>query len=388
MAQVTELLIQQISGIAANYALNVAEPAHKLLLMREQIIADGGLICGFTSGDVANKTFAAIDGGSLVQQLAGGDLLVTAATLGEGYHSIPLYPSDDLIPAEAFCEILPHRQSNKELLSAMRALIELRVWGKVETNVRVIDGAYLGNASTLLFALIKEDKAVVDTLLAYADFDADGVLQDALEQLLNPSFDKHRLTVAVPKSDSSTIYVKHLFDEGSSVGFKMTDRGLAGVLLHSGEFFAPRPLATNNPLLERLSRVKGNEKFILKSNAPALLKRLLKGKSDLLYELSTRERLWTTYFKPSLWSDSAPAIKLEFVYDADVNGDVTEYASYVVGIVDADIVDEAIMEPWSQYFADRRAKEVSVGADMIKNHLMATAMTSYELTGLTRNYRT
>lgn len=388
MAQVTELLIQQIGGIAANYALNVAEPAHKLLLMREEIIEEGALINSFATGDVANKTLAAIDGGSLVQQLAGGDLLVTAATLGEGYHSIPLYPSDDLLPAEAFCEILPHRQSNSELLSAMRALIELRVWRKTETNVRIIDGAYLGNASTLLFALIKEDKAIVDTLLAYADFDADSVLQDALEELLNPSFDGRRLTVAVPKSDSSTIYTKHLFEEDSALGFKMTDRSLAGVLLRSGEFFEPRPLATNNPLLERLGRIKGEEKFITKANAPALLKRLLKGKSELLYDLSTQQRLWTTYFKPTLWSDSAPAIKLEFLYNPDVHGDIKTYAAYVVGIVDADIVDEAIMEPWSQYFADRRAKEVSVGADMIKNHLMATATTSYELTGLTRNYRT
>lgn len=388
MPQVTELLISQIQGIAFNYAQNVAEPAHKLIEMREQLLANDTLIQKFAGVDISDKSMSAIDGGSLTQQLAGGDLLVTAGTIGEGYHNVPLYPNEDDVPAEAFCEILPHRQSNTELLSAMRALIELRVWGKVMSDIRVIDGAYLGNVSTLLFTLIKGERSNRDIILGYSNMDGDGVLQDAIHELLNPDVTNGRLTIAIPKSDSSVIYTKHLFHKDDALGFKMTDRNLAGGLLHSGEFLEARPLSTNNVLVERLNQVKGTEDSVVKSVAPGLMKRLLLGKADMFKSLEEKSLLWTTYFKPSNWSESSPAIKLEFVYDAKVHGDLNEYTAYIVGIINADIIDEAIMEPWCQYFADRRAKEVSVGADMIKNHLMATAKTSYELNGLTRNYRT
>lgn len=390
MPQVTELLIQQIAGIASNYALNVAEPSKKLSEMREEIIADGTLINSFGVRDISTLSLAAIDGGSLTQQLAGGDLLVTAATLGEGYHNHPLYPTDESLPSEAFCQILPHKQTNTELLSAMRALIELRVWHKCENDVRIIDGAYLGNVSTLLFTLIKGDRSTRDTLLAYADMDGDFVLQDSIEALLKPDLSSKRITVAVPKSDSSTIYVKHLFEEDDALGFKLTDRSLAGVLLHHGEFFEPRHLASNNVLVERLNHVKGDEESITKSVAPALLKRLLKDKGQPMADIGGEDGiLYTTYFKPHRWSDSSPAVKLEFLYSSEHSSmSLLEYTQYLVSVVDADIIDESIMEPWSQYFADKRAKEVSVGADMIKNHLIATASSHYELTGLTRNYRT
>lgn len=388
MPQVTELLISQIQGIASNYAQNVAEPAHKLIEMRDDILVNDSLIQRFTPVDISGLSLSAIDGGSLTQQLAGGDLLVTAATLGEGYFTVPLYANEDDIPAEAFCEILPHRQTNSELLSAMRALIELRVWGKVLSDVRIIDGAYLGNVSTLLFTLIKGDRSTRDALLGYADMDGDGVLQDAILELLQPDFSVPRFTIAIPKSDSSVIYTKHLFEKDDALGFKMTDRNLAGGLLHPGEFLEARMLSTNNVLVERLNQVKPEHESIVKSVAPGLMKRLLLGKAEMFRKLEEDSFLRTTYFKPSKWSEAAPAIKLEFIYDESVHGSLNEYTAYVVGVVDADIVDEAIMEPWCQYFADRRAKEVSVGADMIKNHLMATAKTSYELNGLTRNYRT
>lgn len=388
MPQITELLISQIQNIASNYAQNVAEPAHKLIEMRGKLLEEDTLIQKFQPVNIKDKSLSAIDGGSLTQQLAGGDLLVTGATLGEGYYTLPLYPTDESVPAETYCEILPHRQTNTELLSAMRALIELRVWHKVISDVRIIDGAYLGNVSTVLFTLIKSEKATRDSILAYADMDGDGILQDAIDELLNPDLSSSRITIAVPKSDSSVIYTKHLFDKDDALGFKMTDRNLASVLLHPGEFFEARTLSTNNVLVERLHQVKEEHDSITKSIAPGLMKRLLKGKAEMFEKLGSQEVLRTTYFKPSLWSESAPAIKLEFVYDEKVHGNLNEYTAYIVGIVDSDIIDEAIMEPWSQYFADRRAKEVSVGADMIKNHLMATATTSYELTGLTRNYRT
>lgn len=390
MPQVTELLVNQIEGIANNYALNVSEPSKKLMNMREEILEEGELIKSFTPKTDTSISISSIDGGSLVQQLAGGDMLVTAATLGEGYHSTPLYPTDDDTPAEAFCQILPHKQSNTELLSAMRALLELRVWHKSESAVRIIDGAYLGNVSTLLFTLIKAEKYSRDILLSYNDFDSDFVLQDAINGLLSKEINKNKITVAVPKSDSSTIYVNHLFEIDDALGYKLTDRSLASVLLKKGEFFQARKLATNNVIVERLEKIKGDEDFIKKSLASALLNRILKNRGAQLKEIGGENGvLYTTYFKPHRWSDSAPVIKLEFLFDEEQVGmSLDEYTEYIVSVVDSDIIDESIMEPWSQWLADRRAKEVSTGAEIIKSHLIATVTTEHEITGLTRKYRT
>lgn len=392
MPQITELLIKQIDGIAESYALNISEPAHKLMDMRESVLKEMNLILNFDSKTYADKSLCAIDGGSLTQKLSGGDLLVTAATLAEGYYNKAIYPTDESVPAEVYVEMLPHKQSNEVLLSAMRALIELKVWHTAKSDVRIIDGAYLGNASTLLFALIKEDKYVRDTILKFDDFDGNAVLQDALEELLVPKRELGRITIAVPKSDSASHFVEIVFGGKTPESLKLTDRSLSSVLLKPGELFMPRSLESNNPLLERLAKINGEEDFIKNSNSPALLKRILKNKASLLQSLGNKGEdggvLYTTFFKPRLWSEASAAIKVEFTYFKEYGMTLEEYAQMVVSIVDSDIIDESIVEPWSQYYADRRAKEVSVGADMIKHHLIANASTPYEIAGLTRSYRT
>lgn len=395
MPRITDLLVQRLDAISSNYFSNVAEPAHKILNMREDLLSgDSPLIRSFNPlSSLGGVSLSCVDGGSLLQQLSGGDLLVTAATLGEGYTSEQVYFDDDLVPSEVFSEVLPHRQSNNELLSAVRAMLEMKVLRSSETNWRIIDGAYLGNVSTFLFSLIKDGGDVREGVLSSADYDFDGLVNEAIVEILTVDGSVDNKIVAVPKSDSSTVFTQHVFKDDVGFGFKMTDRVLSGVVLHPGEYFHPRVLKSNNMLIERLSRLNESSDFITKSNSSAALWRLLEGKAELLKDLdvspedNSKGKLYATYFKPSRFSTSAPSLKVEFNH-VEGYGSLTERVEEVVALVDADIVDESIMEPWSQYFADVRAKEVSVGADMIKNHLMSTVTTSYELSGLTRNYRT
>jgi len=393
MPRITDLLVERLGSISQNYFSNVAEPAHKILKMRDDLATgESPLIRGFSPvASLGDVSMSCVDGGSLLQQLSGGDLIVAAATVGEGYTSVPVYGSEDSVPSEVFCEVLPHKQSNNELLSSIRAVLEVRVLHETETDWRIIDGAYLGNVSTFLFSLIKEGSEVREGILAAIDYDIEGVINNAILELLTVSKGDNKI-VAIPKSDSSTIFTQHVFEGRDDSGFKMTDRVLSGIVLRPGEFFDPRPLKSNNILIDRLQRLSKTSDFITRSKSSGSLWRLLEGKGELLADLDISEdrgsgKLYTTYFKPSRFSESAPSIKIEFNH-VDSYGTLDERVENIVSMVDADIVDEAMMEPWCQYFADVRAKEVSVGADMIKNHLMSTVTTGYELSGLTRNYRT
>lgn len=393
MPRITDLLVNQLGVVSANYFANVAEPAHKILDMRDELV-DGAspLIRRFNRGDVSGLSLACVDGGSLLQQLAGGDLIVAAATVGEGYLSQTVYTSDEAVPSEVYCEVLPHKQANNDLLSAVRSLLELRVLHQTAADWRIIDGAYLGNASTFLYSLIKEGSEVRDAVLASFNYDFDGVLNDALVELLTVSDSNSNNIIAIPKSDSSVIFTKHIFEDSFDSSFKMTDRVLSGIVLKPGEFFAPRPLKSNDVLIQRLGSLKPENDFIAKNKYSGVLWRMLEGKGELFNDLNIVEetgvgKLYATYFKPSRFSTSSPSIRIEFNH-LDSYGSLDDRVEEIVGIVDADIVDESMIEPWCQYFADVRAKEVSVGADMIKNHLMSSVTTDYELAGLMRNYRT
>jgi hypothetical protein len=393
MPRITDLLVEQLGTVSANYFANVAEPAHKILNMREQLLdGEPPLIKNIVAKNVEDISLACIDGGSLLQQLAGGDLIVAAATVGEGYTSHPVYSSEVDVPSEVYCEVLPHKQANNDLLSSVRSLLELRVLHETKTDWRIIDGAYLGNASTFLYSLIKEGSEVRDAVLSATNYDFDGILNSALNELLLLNPNKSNNIIAIPKSDSSVIFTKHIFKEEFDTGFKMTDRILSGIVLRPGEYFTPRSLKSNDVLIQRLNSLKPENDFIAKNKYSGVLWRLLEGKGELFSGLNIDSenelgKLYTTYLKPRKFSTSSPSIKVEFNHLPEY-GTLEERVQEIVGIVDADIVDESMIEPWSQYFADVRAKEVSVGAEMIKNHLMSSVTTDYELAGLMRNYRT
>jgi len=61
----------------------------------EDIRHDGKLIRSFERKELnPNLSMVAIDGGNASEKLAGGDLIVSGATLGEGINSRRLYASE------------------------------------------------------------------------------------------------------------------------------------------------------------------------------------------------------------------------------------------------------------------------------------------------------
>lgn len=394
MTSITDLLLGNVDNITSTYVVNIAEPSKALLNLREDLLKKGHTVHKFDrQSSIEDKTLIAVDGGRVTDKLAGGDLIVVGATAGEGYRSKQLFASDEEIPAEAYSAIIPHTSQNQNVESGIMAALELRIFQKTEADMKIIDGAYLGNASQVLFSLISNDPATSNIILGLNNGDEDGLLRKALNTILYPDRNLKDY-VAVAKSDSSFVFSKKILGESNPLSKKVSDRILANRILQRGELLQPRNLASNNNLITSLNRFVKTD-YRKHSTHPELLHELIHDKAGLLTRLDAQNTeegiLWTTYFKPTAWSDYSPAIKVEFVYYPVANTSISEgalqRAREVVSLIDQDILDEAILEPWCQYAADRLAKNVSAGANLIKSYLLESAETPHEIDGLLKGYR-
>lgn len=394
MTSISELLLGDISSIASTYAANVTEPSHALSKLGEELREDKKFIRTFSQGsDIGEKTLIAVDGGRVTQKLAGGDLIIVGATVGEGYSSKQLFETEDDFPAEAFAAIYPHASHNEKLAGAIMSTLELRLFEKTKADVKIIDGAYIVNATSVLSALTSTESKISDLVLEMNNFDEDGLLHGALESILHPRREEKKDYVAVVKSDSSFEYSKQIFGKANPMSSQISDRMLASRILRSGELLEPRETDSNLVVLDALGKFERENKIKDSSN-PKLLRSILSGKLGILNRLGAKANrteehiLQTTYFKPTNWSDYAPAVKIQFMFFKEYGGTALDRAKELISLIDQDIMQENILEPWCQYSADRRAKDVSLGSDLIKNYLIANARTQHESMGLLRNYRT
>lgn len=393
MSSITEIVLRDVSRISESFSENITEPSRLLEQISSVLREEEGFFISFERQALPDGvSLSAIDGGNASEKLAGGDLIVAGATLAEGMLSKKIFTEDNY-PAEVYSNIIPHTSANDTIEKSIRALLELFVLVDSGTDVRIIDGAYLGNVSNVLYALINRDKKIVNAMLNEIVSDFDNRLEEAFKLVfVNPEATQHNGLIAIPKSDSSTVYVN---DHLSSFNLKKhgyTDRMFASRVLLPGEFLKPRNLETNQGLIATLNKTISSEGFYDEIPEKGILKSLVSGKSEALQRLGTRSTeygmLWTTYFKPSAWDKFGAVLKVEFVHLPNSGMTVLERTKEVVQTVDQDIVDRSILEPWSQYYADRRAKDVSVALNVLKNHLLNQASSTSDAIGLVRGYRT
>lgn len=394
MPSISDIVLGNIESISDSYALNITAPGRRLQELSEAVHAIPGYVLSFDRvAPIVDKSMIAVDGGNALEQLSGGDLVVAGATIGEGWHSKSLFGSVEDYPSEAFFEFLPHTSNNDRLQKSIRAALELRVLEAVSADFKVIDGAYVGNVSSVLYALIDSDVLVSNGLLELNFFDSDGLLGRAIWSALNPSRENLGNVVAVVKSDSSVVYTKRFVEELKFDELRVTDRILASRLLNPGEFLAPRNINSNPGLIAGIKKFLGSSNFGENSSDKRKLASMLRGTAEALESLSTAETeegvLWTTYFKPTAWSKYAKAVKIEFPFYVSSKGEkVEDFARRMVQTVDQDILEENVLEPWCQYSADRGAKDVSHAMNMIKSHLLDSSDVDEVLRSLFRSYRT
>ena len=380
---ISKSIIESVGRLTDDYARVIHEPNMALEDKEQELREAGEFILPFNTDNVlGGKSLAAIDGGRASQQLSGGDLIAVGATLGEGHISENIYGTNPVV--ETHITIVPHSSENETSYGArVMSALELRVLDQTETDHIIIDGAYLGNTSEVLFGLTNMKSDLWNLL---AEFNNDGRLDQAMLGILNPDRARTDRIIAVPKSDSSYVQSKEVFGEGSSLSKRISDRKLASHLLNPGEFMVPRALETNPVLIKSMSHGF--------SDLPSEVKKIVGGKLDLLknmggnWDATYESRLYTAYFKPSGWTKIDRALKVEFVYYPNNEVSLLEHAAHIVQVINSDTVNNSIMEPYSQYIADRRAKEIGTGIDIAKQLLLNRVSSVEEGNSLTRNYRT
>jgi hypothetical protein len=393
MASIPHLLQDQFADILSNYNRDVLEPSKDIDKYRADLGERHTHFFPFQTGaDLASKNMVAVDGGRTTQKLAGGDLIIVGATLGESPYCRSNYPSKEAIPAEAYGGIVPHTSENQKVEESMMAALELRVLDGASADIKIIDGAYLGNTTTLLYGLTGP-ALTARTLLNYERERGDGCLARALDTLLLPKRNPEpgeTDIVAVVKSDSSFEFARRALGPDTP----LSDRIFASRLLKPGEFLNPRPLISSRRIINAYKNIDFARqiKQVGKKNTE-LFHQLVDGRDQLLRNLDNSKDeslsvLWTTYFKPSHWTDFSPVIRIEFAHHQTMAKDAIQRARELISYLDQDIRSVATLEPMSQYSADRNAKDVSIATDMVKNMLIANAGTMRDALGLVRGYRT
>lgn len=405
MPSISDNVIANLGDLVARYQDNILGPAEHIKNLGAELRANGGVL-NYTPDDSEKDTpLISIDGGNATENLAGGDLIVAGATIGEGIRARRVYKAMADTPSDVYAQFIPHRNENASLAGAVRSGLELRVLHEVGQDhpeaYRVIDGAYLGNVSTILFALANAKKSpmVAEHVLELGMFDSDKLLSGALTELLSPPKTGGNV-FALVKNDSSSVYVQDTLDTTDLAG--TTDRLLASRTLQPGEMFLPRALRSNPILKDVLTKRFGAADLTEGVKQKDLLVALLRGKRTLIEELDVFEdegmiesgRLWTTYFKPTAWSFAARALRIEFPFTpvgataTERQQSVTARAEKLINVVNNDIISEEVMEPWCQYEADRNAKDVAVAINLAKGALLDTLPADEAIRSLLRHYRT
>lgn len=393
MTSILEQVLGSLDSLAEAYTSRIVEPSKELQHIQDLVTEEGGYIYNFTNTHpLQGFTLGAVDGGNGNEKLSTGDLIIAAATFAEGMHP-SVYVDGKEPPTEVYSTIMPHFSSNEKIERAMRALMEMRILTQAETNMRIIDGSYLGNISNIIYALIDPDSRVSNEVLMWEMMKDDGFFQQAAQELLYPSRGTDNYIIGVPKSDSSTYYVDHLFAKYGLKNTGMTDRLFASTLLQPGEFIKPRNIESVPALVSTLEKSLKIPDFGKDSlDKPSLMK-IVHDKAGLLRRIGlnpTEEGLlWTTYFKPSSWESFSPVVRIEFLfYENDSNMTVQEKAAEIIATLDKDFVGPTILEPWCQYVVDREAKGVSQALTATREFLLSQVEDARGAMGLLRGYRT
>lgn len=441
----------------------MSNPLSKIRTPLRESMLHAGLIMDIPSAEglTDNVSLATVDGADIVNQLAHVDMVVSGATIGEGYWYKSLYESEHEYPSVSHLDIVQHDAKNKDAARALMGVQELSLLSMINHDVRIVDGSWLSGATALYLTLSESvlgSKMIMDFLLRQRHHEGwDGFeLTRSLEFVVTPwkmqDSEKPFDLIALTKSDSSRVLSRHVQKllETESLrktfdNLELLDRFIATLVLESGEMIKPLYIDAGRSLYPRMNasglrafnsivrkyrqELTNWEKSFYKvaslSELPAEAKqersayisRLvseLTNSSDIdgnVVPLSERVKaldsdggawIWATYFKPRNFSNSHKALRMELSRDSqsiDREGDVSfdadtfseevaEKAARLISLVDIDVVGEEILEPWSQYIADRQAKTVSELAEYTRSSLIDSANDGFLTAGIINSYRT
>lgn len=460
MPPILDTGMESLGGLLEGFN-SLADPLHRTIKpLRESLIKHGLIVpIPDNSSTTHDISLATVDGAFVVEQFAYLDMMVSGAAIGEGNSFKFLYEDNNAYPSTAFISSLQHDSKNSDAARALMAVQEMALLDYIDHDVKIMDGSWLSSATSLVLTFSQSEpgsRVILEYLLWQRHkpgWDGQEFIR-TLGRVLSPwnYQDDNTDILALTKSDSSQVLTRralenYIDDDQLRQDFErlgLMDRALASLVLHPGEMIKPLYIDAGRSLWPRIA--KGAARAVNK--ARAVLENELTGWEQQHYSvrdihgLSTAERqerseflaavvrqsvqsgddsvndglslverlqelegsagawVWSTYFKPNIFTAEHKALRMEFVRDAVENETpevrsmptvylpaVTAKAQRLASLVDADMQVPEILEPWSQYVADREAKGVSTLASAARAHLLAEA-DDILLPSILRGYRT
>lgn len=398
-----------------------------------QALLDEGYILKI-SQDRMDASVITVDGASIVQQMAFGDLMSTCAVAAEGTR--PRYIMD----ASKGPTLVNHmfvRDHSSDIDIATSAIMAIQEMMLMEHealhkhDLKIIDGSWTSALVSFLKVTLRSKQAS-KLLNDYLNsvFEEEAWTQDALiaavtrrmTPVSHADYHNGNYTIAISKSDSQRSYADFLKDVGISEELiqGLSDRTLSHIVLKPGEMLVPAKMNMNARMIQTRngnSQSTGSADMLASWQALQDTKLSQKGTIEHVYErlidlgvyssrgdlvspaltgLSNNHWLWSTYLKPSNYHEHARPIKVDFPREVSVKDNLTEDEANVIAQETLNNIlsrlnqefIEGYQEPFAQYNADVQAKGLSTASKYLRDHIIASTNDQRIISGMIRNYRT
>lgn len=280
------------------------------------------------------------DGAYIVSPLAVGDhistLAVAVAQRDEGN-------STGVVASRSWSDFRTHNADAEVLAKATMMAHELELLTTLpQDGIKIIDGSFVTPLIALNLALCSPEDAVRASAITLASSPA------LLEAITHVS--ENPLVVACPKSDSSKALWRECAEELGLSSDGVPDKALTTLILNEGEVLvSDRATPSWEHLYSAAGRISDSAAVIAGQ-----------GLSEVIHPLR-QERVKVHHAKPR---GAQTSLRIE----THAGLDDFQWPEVVASICQT-VYGDTIQEPFSQYIADRFAKQVAIGANVQKQNL-------------------
>jgi hypothetical protein len=297
-------------------------------------------------------SLAAVDGGSVVDQMYAADRLVIAALVAEGMRTSR---TGELHHA-TWTGTFAHQLDLDRLSDAVMICLELQLLHGINYQLKIFDGSHQTPIIALNSALSSRNPAV--RALAAEIVHETGAVE-ALRSMCDDTTGS--CIVALPKADPSTEFCWKYRRDYQFTLPPITDRFLATQVLEPGEMLVPRkPENWHGLHIQFRQNIEDGEEE--EDPAKQRLVETTAGELDEAIEPLRHCReaghgVGITYLKPHR---SNTCVKIEFKASKGKS-----HGLWLAGILSAEAVSPHMQEPYAQFVADLWAKNISMAADAL-----------------------
>lgn len=436
MPSIIELGMRSVPALVNDVSDVFNDLESKVKPLREELLEKNVIRSIPEATKSQNPSVITVDGASVVEQLAGVDVVSSCAVSAEGIPGTKTFSSIDDAPKMLWQNILTnHSSSISTSVSSLMSLQEMILMEHPQIkdhDLKIIDGSWTSALLSVLPALLAgpHASALMNEFMSETinkDYTAEAVF-DSIVRRLKPwdYLEDAGTLVAISKSDSNRAYGRFLARYGigrqNLVG--LSDRILSMAVLEPGEMMIAVPMTVNHTMIEESNDPHANVKATVMTAYNHLQKMpdvdadAFQSLNDLYEELagsgiysgSSGSRLaspafarltneswmWTSYFKPHNAPHDSRPMKFDFVRPAESNykgpyndfaDEVTDHAGELASLICLDTYP-TIKEPMSQYLADKAAKQISVASRYLIESIASQSQNSFMISAILSNYRT